>query len=226
MSRKNKRKQGEKFDQDLAVGFNMSPDTKGAIITIVVFLMAFLSIMSFFNLAGPFGRGLNYGLGFLFGWADWLFIIILLLVGYFLLRSQRHRLKFVVYLGLFLLILAITGLLNFLVQDYTFSEISKTGIGGGSLGFGAGYIFSTFLGFWGSLGVLVAMMIIGLFISFNTSFKDISARARSFGLLKEKIIPPTPQEEEDEENPAAHEQDGRAVLDGLEGNRCAGEARR
>ncbi len=199
MSRKNKRKQGEKFDQDLAVGFNMSPDTKGAIITIVVFLMAFLSIMSFFNLAGPFGRGLNYGLGFLFGWADWLFIIILLLVGYFLLRSQRHRLKFVVYLGLFLLILAITGLLNFLVQDYTFSEISKTGIGGGSLGFGAGYIFSTFLGFWGSLGVLVAMMIIGLFISFNTSFKDISARARSFGLLKEKIIPPTPQEEEDEE---------------------------
>ncbi len=199
MSRKNKRKQEEKLGQDLAVGFSMSPDTKGAIITIVVFLVAFLSILSLFNLAGPFGRGLNYGLGFLFGWADWLFIIILLLVGYFLLRSQSHRLKFVTYLGLFLLILAITGLLNFLVQDYTFSEISKTGIGGGSLGFGAGYLFSTFLGFWGSLGVLIAMMIIGLFISFNTSFKDISARARSFGLLKEKIIPPTPQEEEDEE---------------------------
>jgi S-DNA-T family DNA segregation ATPase FtsK/SpoIIIE len=199
MSRKNKRKQEEKLGQDLAVGFNMSPDTKGAIITIVVFLVAFLSILSLFNLAGPFGRGLNYGLGFLFGWADWLFIIILLLVGYFLLRSQSHRLKFITYLGLFLLILAITGLLNFLVQDYTFSEISKTGIGGGSLGFGAGYLFSTFLGFWGSLAVLVAMMIIGLFISFNTSFKDISARARSFGLLKEKIIPPTPQEEEDEE---------------------------
>jgi hypothetical protein len=188
MSKKNKRKQEEKLDKDLAAGFNISPDTKGAIITIVVFLLAFLSILSFFNLAGTFGRGLNYGLGFLFGWADWLFILFLLLLGYFLLRSQSHRLKIPTYVGLFLLMLSFTGLFNFLVSDYSFSDISQNGTGGGALGYGIGYIFSSFLGFWGSLAVFVAMLVIGVFISLNTSFKDISIRAKSLGLLKEKII--------------------------------------
>ncbi len=199
MSKKNKHKQVEKLDKDLAAGFNISPDTRGAIVTIVVFLLAFLSILSFFNLAGTFGRGLNYALGFLFGWADWLFILVLLLLGYFLLRSQKYRLKIPTYLGLFLLMLAFTGLLNFLVSDYNFSDITKEGTGGGALGYGIGYIFSSFLGFWGSLAVFVAMLVIGIFISLNTSFKDISLRAKSLGLLKEKIIPSSPIEEETEE---------------------------
>ena len=208
MSKKNKRKQEEKIDKDLAEGFNISPDTRGAIMTIIIFLLAFLSILSFFNLAGTFGRALNYGLGFLFGWADWLFILVLLLFGYFLLRSQRHRLKFPTYLGLFLLISSFTGLFNFLVSDYSFADISQNGTGGGALGYGIGYVFSGFLGFWGSLAVLLAMLIIGIFISLNTSFKDISARARSFGLLKEKIIPSTPDmdnEEDTEEEFVAEE---------------------
>lgn len=199
MSKKNKRKQEEKLDKDLATSFNISPDTRGAIITIVVFLLAFLSILSFFNLAGTFGRGLNYGLGFLFGWADWLFILVLLLLGYFLLRSQRYRLKIPTYLGLFLLMLSFAGLFNFLVSDYSFSDISQNGTGGGALGYGIGYLFSSFLGFWGSLAVFVAMLVIGVFISLNTSFKDISLRARSLGLLKEKIIPSSPIEEDLEE---------------------------
>jgi hypothetical protein len=192
MSKKNKRKSEEKLEKDLAAGFNISADTKGAIVTILVFLVAFLSILSFFNLAGAFGRWLNYGLGFLFGWADWLFILVLLLLGYFLLRSQKNRLNFTTYLGLFLLMISFTGLFNFLVSDYSFTDITKAGTGGGAMGYSVGYIFSTFLGFWGALAVFVASFIIGLFISLNTSFRDISSRARSFGLLKEKILPSHP----------------------------------
>lgn len=199
MSKKNKKKQEEKLEKDLATGFNISPDTKGAIVTILVFLLAFLSILSFFNLAGAFGRALNYGLGFLFGWADWLFILTLLLLGYFLLRSQKQRLTFPTYLGLFFLMLSFTGLFNFLVSDYSFSDITREGTGGGALGYGTGYAFSALLGFWGSLAVFVALLIIGLFVSLNTSFKDISSRAKSFGLLKEKILPPHPTEEEEVE---------------------------
>ncbi|MDQ5970675.1 MAG: segregation ATPase FtsK/SpoIIIE, family, partial [Patescibacteria group bacterium] len=116
-----------------------------------------------------------------------------------LLRSQSHRLKIPTYVGLFLLMLSFTGLFNFLVSDYSFSDISQNGTGGGALGYGIGYIFSSFLGFWGSLAVFVAMLVIGVFISLNTSFKDISIRAKSLGLLKEKIIPSSPIEEELEE---------------------------
>lgn len=62
MAKNNKKNQP--LDLVKAETFNMNPNTKGAIFTIIVFLIAFLSVLSLFNLAGPFGQGLSYGLGF------------------------------------------------------------------------------------------------------------------------------------------------------------------
>ncbi|MFA5127069.1 MAG: DNA translocase FtsK 4TM domain-containing protein [Patescibacteria group bacterium] len=200
MSRKTKQKIA--IESDEAQGFNLSPDTKGAIITILVFLVAFLCILSLFNLAGPAGNYLGFGLGYLFGWADWLFIVVLLVVGYFLIKSHTYRVKWSSYLGLFLVILAVTGLSNFLVSDFTFQEITSAGDGGGALGWAIGYGLDRGLGFWGALLVLLAVFLIGFFLAFNTSFRDINERAKALGLLKEKILPasdeqPDPEEEEE-----------------------------
>ncbi len=199
MSKKSKRKLIE--EAQVADNFNLNPDTKGAIVTILVFLVAFLCILSLFNLAGLAGNYLSFGLGYLFGWADWLFIVILLVVGYFLIKSQTYRVKWSSYLGLFLVMVSVTGLINFLVGDFTFKEITSAGDGGGALGWIMGYGLGRLLGFWGALLVLLAFFLIGFFLAFNTSFKDLNERARALGLLKEKILPlddeqPEPEEEE------------------------------
>lgn len=167
----------------------LSPETKRGIWTVVIFLFAALGIMSIFGLAGDFGRALNFGLAYLFGWSDWLFLLILLFISYLFLRSNFYKIKWVVYLGLVLIILSTAGIFNFFVKDYTLAEIGQLGKGGGVLGYVLGLPLDNFLGTAGSLVVFLAFLLIGVFLAFNTSFKDMTERAKSLGLLKEKLLP-------------------------------------
>jgi S-DNA-T family DNA segregation ATPase FtsK/SpoIIIE len=179
-------------------GPRLKPETKGAIFTILVFVIAFLSILSIFDLAGTLGGWLKISLAYLFGWSDWLFILMLIFLGFILIKSQRHSVKFLTYLGLSLIIMSCSGLLNFFVNEYSFSEITKQGRGGGALGFAVGSIFVKLLGFWGTIIVLLAILFVGIFLAFNTSFKEIVQKAKSLGILKEKILPQDDGEPEEE----------------------------
>lgn len=190
-------------EQDvLEESWSISPDTKKAIFTVLIFLFAFLSILSVFDLAGAFGRYLSFALSYAFGWADWLFILILLLLGYILLKSGRNKVKWYSYLGLLLIVFSFAGVLNFFVSEFSFSEITDTGRGGGALGYAVGTLTAKALGFWGGLVLLLAILFIGIFLAFNTSFKDMLDRAKALGIIKEKFLPEEDsfKEEEEEEN--------------------------
>ena len=180
-------------------GFHLNPETKGAIFTILIFVVAFLSALSMFNSAGALGRVLNTGLSYLFGWGDWLFILVLIFLGFILIKSQQYKVKIVSYIGLLLIIVSVAGILHFFVDEFTFKEITKAGTGGGALGFGVGVGLDKLLGFWGTIVVLIATLLIGIFLAFNTSFKDITEKAKALGILKEKFLPEEGEEEEDEE---------------------------
>ncbi len=178
--------------------WSLNPETKGAIFTVLVFVLAFLSILAMFDLAGAFGQLLNFALSYAFGWANWLFIILLLFCGYVLIRSG-YRIKGVTYAGLATILISVSGLFNFFVREFTFSEISQSGRGGGALGYGIGLGLEKLLGFWGSLVVFIALFLIGVFLAFNTSFKGMADRAKSLGILKEKILPVDDDYSEDNE---------------------------
>ena len=200
MAKRRKRRQyTRQQDEEVYETRELNPDTKRGIVIVAIFVVAFLSILSIFDLAGAFGRGLNFGLSFLFGWADWLFILILLYLGWFLLRSGRFNVHWITYLGLSLLMLSSSGIFNFFVNEFSFSEITKAGTGGGALGYGVGSGLETALGFWGGLVILIALLLVGIFLSFNTSFKDMTERAKALGILKEKLLPESDEEEDDEE---------------------------
>lgn len=198
------RKRGRKprnyrTDEDFEDGPRLKPETKGAIFTILIFVIAILSILSVVDLAGALGRGLNNALSYLFGWADWVFIFILVFLGFVLIKSQKYKVKFLTYLGLAFIILSFTGILNFFVREYTFSEITKLGNGGGAFGYAIGLGFGKLLDFWGTLIVLIALLLIGIFLAFNTSFKEMVHKAKTLGLLKERILPEGDREDEEEE---------------------------
>lgn len=196
-AKNNNRRNSE--DKDLVLETGLSPDTKRGILTVLVFLLAMLGIMSVFGLAGNFGRSLNYGLSYLFGWSDWLFLIILLYISFLILRSNFYKIRWVVYLGIFLIVLSSAGLLNFFVSDYTWAEIGSLGKGGGVLGYAIGHPLASYLGAWGSLVVFISLLLIGIFLAFNTSFKDMTERAKSLGILREKLLPSDDDDVEDEE---------------------------
>lgn len=200
MGRKNRRsKQSQNISARDWSDNGISPETKRGVATVLVFLAALLGILSLFGLAGDFGRTFSFGLAYLFGWADWLFILILLFWGYLLLRSNFYRIRWLTYLGLLLIILSVTGILNFLVDDYSFSEVGSLGKGGGVLGRLQGAALVDFLGFWGSLLVFLAFLFIGIFLAFNTSFKGMTERAKSLGILKERLLPLAEEDKEEED---------------------------
>lgn len=195
MVRKRKYKQ-----QEEEADWELNPATKKAIFIILIFTLAFLSILSIFGLAGAFGRVLNYGLSYAFGYADWLFIVILLWLGAILIKSGIYGVKISAYIGLFLILFSFSGLLNFFVTEFTFSEITQAGTGGGALGYLIGNIGIKALGFWGSLVLLLAILFIGIFLAFNTSFQDLIEKAKALGLIKEKFLPEESEEDELEED--------------------------
>lgn len=187
-------------EDDLVDHWSINSETKGAIFTILIFVVAFLSILSIFDLAGVFGEWLNYGLSFSFGRADWAFILVLLYLGFLLFKSKGYKIRFITYLGLFLILMSISGILHFFVEEFTFREITSQGIGGGALGFGVGIGLGKFLGTWGSATVFIASLLIGVFLAFNTSFKDIIEKGKSLGILKEKFVGEEVEDEEDTED--------------------------
>ena len=186
-------------DDELVDHWSINTETKGAIFTILIFVVAFLSILSIFDLAGVFGQWLNYGLSFSFGRADWAFILILLYLGLLLFKSRVYKIRFITYIGLFLILMSISGILNFFVNEFSFREITSEGIGGGAMGYGVGLGLGKLLGFWGSLTVFVASLLIGIFLAFNTSFKDIIEKGKSLGILKEKFVGEEVDDDEEEE---------------------------
>lgn len=197
MAKRKKRRSYKYADEEFELG-GMNPETKGAIFTILIFVIAFLSILSIFDLAGAFGRILSSGMSYVFGWADWLFILVLLFLGYMLMKSGRYGVKIMTYIGLVLVMIACSGILNFFVTDFTFREITKAGSGGGALGYGVGFGLDKLLGPWGSWVILLALLFIGIFLAFNTSFKDMIEKAKALGILKEKFLPEGGAYEEDE----------------------------
>ncbi len=197
MARRKKRRRYQYQEEE--EHFSLNPETKGAIFTILVFTVAFLSILSVFDLAGSFGRFLNSILSYAFGWADWLFILILLWLGFILVKSGRYSVKLSSYFGLLMIILSASGILHFFVKEFTFKEVVNAGEGGGALGYLIGRSALQFLGLWGSLVIFLAILFIGIFLAFNTSFKDIIAKAKALGILKEKFLPEGELAEDEDE---------------------------
>ncbi|MBI4090945.1 MAG: DNA translocase FtsK 4TM domain-containing protein [Candidatus Komeilibacteria bacterium] len=153
--------------------WTLASETKRGIAIVILFTVAFLTLLSFFQATGTAGVYLLKFLGLAFGWGDWLFPIVLLLLSYLLLRPAQHDIKLVNYIGLLLTVAGYSGLLHLLVRDQDISDIVAAGSGGGYVGYAVGTALYRGFEFWGALSILVAMLCIGLFIFLNTSFSSL-----------------------------------------------------
>ncbi len=161
--------------------FTLASETKRGIAIVVLFTIAFISLLSFFQATGNLGIHIVSVLSKVFGWGDFLFPIMLLAMSYLLLRPGRYDIKLINYIGLVLTILGYSGLLHLVVRDMSFDEIIATGKGGGLVGYAIGGSLYHLMAFWGSLVVLLAIFAIGAFIFFNTSFSSLVGAWQALG---------------------------------------------
>ena len=68
----------------------LNPGTRRGIIIVSLFVVAAISILSFFDLAGSVGNFLDHVLMMVFGWGSFLFPLILIAIGYLLIFPDKY----------------------------------------------------------------------------------------------------------------------------------------
>jgi len=152
----------------------LSPETKRGILVVILFAAGLLSILSFLGWAGMLGNYVNEGLGFVFGWVKILFPITTLVLGYLLLRSDRYSLTGMNYFGLAFFSLSLNGLVHLYYPFNQSISQAQLGSGGGWIGVALSYPLLKFTSFWAALIILMALFLISILITFNTTFENLA----------------------------------------------------
>jgi S-DNA-T family DNA segregation ATPase FtsK/SpoIIIE len=161
------------IDQPEINHWELGPEIKRAIGIVALFTVALLGLISLFDGAGTLGQYLKNGLGQLFGWTDWLFLLLLLGLGFSLLLSNHWRLKKVYYLGLIIFYISLSGLLDYFVHGLSLTEIREAHSGAGIIGYGIGHTAIHYTGFWGGLLILLSLFVIAIIILFSNSLRQL-----------------------------------------------------
>lgn len=169
-------------------GFDLSSETKQGIITIFLFLLAALSLLGLFDLAGEFGRIVVNILSLLFGGLKWIFPVMALVFGYFLLRSEKYSVKTINSLGGIFLVLGLTAFWHILSFDLSeMTGAAARGLGGGYVGLALAWPLIKLMGFWGAFSVAVALLLIGTLLVFETSLYGLMWPVKLFKFFAIKI---------------------------------------
>jgi len=167
--------------RDLDIGrpnLEVSGETKRGITIVLLFTFAVLSILSLVDLAGTFGVYLDGLLKNLFGITRWLLPLIVLLVGYFLLRPIKHGFKFSNLIGLIIFILGSSAFLHIIFHQEDIIGAAKEGLGGGWAGVILAWPFIKFMGYWASMLVSLALSIIGALLLFESFIVNMIEKRR------------------------------------------------
>lgn len=141
--------------------FDLEDQTKKAILAIIFFSFAIITLLSIWHKAGPFGELLFKSFSYLFGWGYFILPIVFLLMTYEFLKSRREHIYFATIFGAFLLFISILGVLDL------YSENNDAGL----VGYGIAVSLNKIFGFWASLVLLISSIFISLIMALNIPLK-------------------------------------------------------
>jgi len=139
----------------------LHPETKKGIAVVVCFTLALLSFLSYFKAAGAFGQYFADISRIFFGRGFFLIPIGFILTGLAFLKSFHRPAYRSTLIGMTLFILSILGVFHIFGGEEVLNKR------GGYFGFLIGWPLAKFLGFWASLVVLSALLLISILITFN-----------------------------------------------------------
>lgn len=183
-----RRRRYSRFNFGWSGDFGVGSETKKGVITIFLFLLAALSLLGLFDLSGEFGRVVVNILSLLFGGLKWIFPVLAIIFGYFLLRPERYEVKIINSIGGFLLVLGLTALWHLIrFNIYELQYAASQGLGGGYVGLALSWPLLKLMGFWGSLSVSLAVFLIGALLTFETTLYGMMWPIKLFSFLAVKI---------------------------------------
>lgn len=189
MAKKSKKKKDKERDPDSNEGSpGLRKETVRAILAVLMFVVAVFFVLAAFELGGVAGAYSYEWLSKLFGAGYFLIPLVLLLIGSSLFRSLDNSFNKVHVAGAFLFFIAGISLVGLL----------SDGNGGGLIGGWVSHPLEWLFDFYASLVILIALLLISIFIMFNTSLRFEHFSILS-GWLKKPVIERKENEEEEEE---------------------------
>jgi S-DNA-T family DNA segregation ATPase FtsK/SpoIIIE len=174
MGRKKKKdKKKDKVEGGDLLG--LSQETKNSIYGILMFMLAILATLSFFDLAGTAGsyfKSISYTL---FGWGFFLIPFAFIIVGVAFIKSVSHRIQRSAVWGTLLFVLGFLGIFYILGEGDTAARILQ----GGYLGLVLGYPTLKFIGFWASLVALIFICFVSLMAALDVPIYELIRRGIS-----------------------------------------------
>ncbi len=160
---------------------HLSAETKKGIVVIIFVALFFITFLSLFGLAGIVGGSISKALRFGFGFISYFVPFVFLIIGIALYKQEidqdKKRQSFYIrtYFGAFLLVGGIAGLIHdiYMKTGAPALDLIAQDKGGGYLGALFAYPFFALVGFWASLIILLAIIFIGILITFDISIRDI-----------------------------------------------------
>ncbi len=148
---------------------------KRSIFVIIIFLLAILSLLSIFDLAGVFGRYFYQILKSLLGWGFWTAPLVLFALFYLLLFRRQYRFTYLNWIGCLILILGYSGFFHLWVGPEHFKEVLGSANGGGYVGYGIAWQLYNWMGRWAAMAVVLTMIVAGVILMFNTPLENLLA---------------------------------------------------
>ncbi len=155
--------------------FTLSPKAKRELGAIILTVLALLSVLAFFDVAGPAGRLLDSGIAALFGFLKYAVPPLLIAAALYLAFPERFSFRRSTTIGSLMLIVSICALINtvrFTGQDGSL-YVEDIGAAGGYVGLALSYPLNALIGFWGALIVLIALIGVSIVVTSSMSLQEI-----------------------------------------------------
>ncbi len=213
--------------------FSLSSETKKSVLVIGLLCLAILMFLSMFNLAGQFGVVLVKGMKILFGVGYAAIPVLMAALGVLLIHPERYHFTGMNYLGIGLFVLGYTGLFHVSIPiEESGSVILAAEQGGGYVGWFASYVLLRIMDFWATLVLLIGLLVIGIFLTFNISLHAIRSTgnqtanvwARLTSWVFNKDLAEEVFEDEDDDSEQVYEDEEALYDDGDEAEEVVDDA--
>ncbi|MFA6603865.1 MAG: DNA translocase FtsK [Patescibacteria group bacterium] len=179
MSKNNRaKKNGSKPKRREPSAPKINPLAKKELAALFLFVVSVICLLSFFDLAGAAGRGIDSFFAALFGIDKFLIPFVVLGLAGRIVFPEKFSFRLPTWLGLFLFVTGWGGLLD-VIMFRTVDAIlivDNVSRAGGFAGLLLAYPLLAVAGFWAALIILVMTVIIALVLTFNVSLHELSAK--------------------------------------------------
>lgn len=139
------------------------------LLSILLFIVSALSLLSFFNLAGVAGHFIDSLLAITFGQVRYVFPFILIIVGVLLIRDLDYQYRSTHLIGSIIFFLSFNGLIHLQHPLEQMTDTALQGNGGGLSGLLLAWPLLKYVNYWGATVILVGLLIASIIFLFNTS---------------------------------------------------------